>query len=159
MALFHQDRQGRPRSSRFPQTGLFFTRCQERTQPGWLTQTGQTGYLVSCAIMLGLGARELTRGKLRVVWKHTGHKAVRELLCAFPMFILYVLPISIIVVTVCFLCCWLNCSYPHPPVFCLFLSIFLRTAGGRVDRETVWSFIDSHGQTATVYLVPKVCRG
>jgi len=46
----------------------------------------------------------------------------------------------------------LNCPYPDPPVFCLFLSILLRTPAG--EGAAAWSFVAGHSQTVTYKMPP-----
>jgi len=69
---------------------------------GWLTQTGQTnGYLITPDIMLCLRGGQ---GKSISAQELLGHQEVRVAPC-IPLFVLYILLISVIVVAVCFLCC------------------------------------------------------
>jgi len=92
---------------------------------------------------------ELAREAQSVVaWERVGHRAVRVALC-ISLFVLYIL--LIVFVNVHFVCCSVKLllsrthkffpfsfhSPPHP-------------SGRRGDRATMWSFVASHGQTATV---------
>jgi len=115
--------------------GLIFTRSQEGTQPDRLTRTGQTilgirYHVLSCWVPSG----ELARGKLITAWEHSGYQAVRVALC-ISLFILYIHLISIIVVTVCFVCCPVKLPLSRPTSFCLFLSILLPipVGGGAIE--------------------------
>jgi len=87
-------------------TGLIFTRSQEGTQAGGLTQPGQTEqgipyHVRSCWVP---GGGELARGKGVTTQEKAGHWAVRVALC-ISLFVLYILLISIVVVTVPFVYC------------------------------------------------------
>ena len=66
----------------------------------------RTGYSVPCAIMLGSGGGgELAGGKSIAARERMGHWAVRVAL-SISLFVLYILLISITVVTVHFICCF-----------------------------------------------------
>jgi len=121
-------------------TGLIFTRIQQGTQPGGLTQPGQTEpgipyHVPSCWVPVGGAARqELTRGS-----GVRGASPVQESGSVAHV-------VRVVFSPYLYRCCYcsllfavlLNCPYPDPPVFCLFLSILLRTpAGGGV---AAWRF-------------------
>jgi len=130
-------------------TGLMFTRSQEGTQLGWLTQTGQTEqgiqyHVPSCWVLVG----ELAGGKAVTARECAGHRAVRVALC-ISLFVLYILFISIVVVTVPFVCCSVKLPLSRPTsVFFSFHSP-AHPSGGRAYRATALPFIAGHGQTAT----------
>ena len=90
--------------------GLIFTRSQERTQPGWLTQTGQTNRVFDavCSHAQFRGG-ELPGGEVNhrreACWALGGERVA---LC-IPL-VLYSLSISIIAVSVCVLCCSVKLS-------------------------------------------------
>ena len=124
-------------------TGLIFTRIQEGAQPGGLAQPqpGQTEpgipyHVPSCWVPVGRGVarQELTRGS-----GACGAGPVREnasvgscgLFCVFPLSVSLLLLFPLFAVL-------LNCPYPDPPVFCLFLSILLRTPAG--GGAAAWPF-------------------
>jgi len=125
-------------------TALIFTRIQEGAQPGGLTQPGQTEpgipyhYSIPCAVMLGSGGgaawRELTHGSEACgagpVWENAS-VGLCGLFCVFPFSVSLLLLFPLFTVL-------LNCPYPDPPVFCLFLSILLCTAVG--GGAAAWSF-------------------
>jgi len=81
---------------------------------------------------------ELARGdggeKSVMDWEHAGHWAVRAALCIL-LFVLYILLISVIVVTVPFVCCSVKLPLSGPMRFCLFLSILLLTPAGEGTTE------------------------
>ena len=82
-----------------------------------------------------LQGRSWPGGKLITARECTGHQAVRVVLC-ISLFVLYILLISIVVVTVCFIFCSVELPLSQPMgFFCLFLSILLPTAaeGGVVE--------------------------
>ena len=114
--------------------GLIFTRSQEGTQPGWLTQTGQTKqgiqyHVLSCSVLSGeAGWREVNSG--------SGAPGIgrQELLCAFPLFLLCIL---IVVATVHFVCSSVKLPLSWPMSSAVFfLSILLpNPAGGGVTEQ------------------------
>jgi len=93
----------------FGQDMVNFTRINRKgTQPGRLTQTGQTKWVFYTMYhhaqfwmgeLAGVGA-----GKLIAAQECAGHKAVRAA-PLISLFVFCILLISIIVVTVCFVCC------------------------------------------------------
>ena len=104
--------------------GQVFTRSQEGTQTGRLTRTSQTKqgiryHVPSCWVPVG----ELARGKAVVAREHTGHWMVRVSLC-ISLLVLYILLISIVLVTVCFVCCSVKLPFSQPKGFCLFFFPF-----------------------------------
>jgi len=110
--------------------GLIFTGIQEGTQPGGLTQSGQTeqGILTMCRQagfrLGGAGQQELTRSS----GAHSGGPGeLVSVLCGLCRVFLL---ICIIVVPVPFVCCSVKLPLSRPTGFCLFLSIFLHTPAG-----------------------------
>ena len=121
-------------------TGLISTRSQERTQPvGWPKRAKQNRVLGTMCRHAGswLGGAGQGEGSLGL-----GHRAVRVALW-ISLFVLYILYTSIIVVTVCFVCCSVELPLSHEflPVFFLFSS---PPQQGRGDRVTAWPFA-GHG--------------
>jgi len=122
--------------------GLIFTRIQEEAQPGGLTQPHLAKQSRVFHTMCrhagfqwrGAARRELTRGS-----GACGAGPVREngsvgscgLFCVFPLSVSLLLLFPLFAVL-------LNCPYPDPPVFCLFLSILLRTPAG--GGAAAWPF-------------------
>jgi len=121
-------------------TGLIFTRIQEGTQPGGLTQPGQTEqgipyHVPSCQVPAGgswvVGTLSWLGSTLR--------RAVRVAPCVLLFcFLLCILLICIIVVPVPFVCCSVKLPLSRPTSFCLFLSILLRTLAG--EGAAAWRF-------------------
>ena len=132
-------------------TGLIFTRSQERTQLGWLTENGQIKqgvryHVPPCWVPAG----ELIRTEVNRAWG-----AVRVALC-IHCFILYILLISIVVVTVFILCCSVKLPLSIPTIFLPFsFHSSPHPSRRRGSRETAWPIIAGHGQSATLNLVPK----
>jgi len=127
----------------FSQDRVSFHQNPGRGTTGWADPTptwpNRAGYSIPCAVMLGSGGggaarRELARGS-----RACGAGPVREngsvgscgLFCVFPLSVSLLLLFPLFVAL-------LNCPYPDPPVFCLFLSILLCTAVGGV--AAAWSF-------------------
>jgi len=109
-----------------------------RADPTW---PNRAGYSIPCAVMLGSGGGELGSGNSLAARECAA--AVREraalfcglcsagLFCVFPLYVSLVSLFPLFAVL-------LNCPYPDPPVFCLFLSILLCiTAGG---GAAAWRF-------------------
>jgi len=95
-------------------TGLIFTRSQEGTQLGELTQTGQTElgiryHELPCWVPVG----ELDRGKSVAAWERVGHRAVRAALCIL-LFVLYILLSILLLLLFVSFAVLLNCPYPDP---------------------------------------------
>jgi len=90
-----------------------------QTDPTW---PNQTGYSIPCAVMLGSRWGAGQGGKLNAAEERTGHRVVRVALC-ISLFVLCILLISVIVVTVPFLCCSVKLPLSLPTSFCLFLSV------------------------------------
>ena len=110
-------------------TGLIFTRSQDGTQPGQ-TKQGIRYHVPSCWVWRGGGQGGPTPGgRLVVAQEHMEHRAPRVALC-ISHFVWYILFVSIIVVTVCFICCSVKLPLPWPTSFCLFLSILLHSPVG-----------------------------
>jgi len=130
-------------------TGLIFTRIQEGTQPGELTQPGQTEqgipyHVPSSWVPVGgsgeagnsLAAREDTaavRSGRAAVW------VVPFVLC-FPLIcIVVVVPVAFAVL--------LNCPYPDPPVSASFFPF--SSSPWRREGRPCGSFFAGHSQTIT----------
>ena len=85
-------------------TGLIFTRSQEGTQKGRLTQTGQTDWSIRyhvplCSVLSGgAGQGEVNSGS-GARWSSGGES------CSVHFAVWYIPLISIVVVTLCFVCC------------------------------------------------------
>jgi len=79
--------------------------------------------------MLGSGWGSWLRGKSVTAREHAGCQEMRVALC-IVLFVLHISLISIIVVTVCFVCCSVKLPLSQPMSFCLFLSILLPTPVG-----------------------------
>jgi len=109
-------------------TGSTFTKSQEGTQPGQLTQTGQRDRVFNTMCWVSDGGAG-QGGKLIVAREHVGHWAVRVTLC-ISLFVLYILLMSIIVITVHFVHCSVKLPLSLPTSFCLFLSILLPNPAG-----------------------------
>jgi len=123
-------------------TGLIFHQNPGRGTAGWADPTptwpDRAGYSIPCAVMLGSGGgggAAGTHSRLRSTQRWCG---LRERVCCAVYFVMFS--------PYLYHCCscfplfavLLNCPYPDPPVFCLFLSILLRTtAGGGV---AAWHF-------------------
>ena len=98
--------------------GLIFTRSQEGTQPGWLTQTGQTKWgiwyrVMSCSVpsgAAGQGRGQLWLGTVLGIrwWESCSVHSIAFLL------------ISIVVLSVRFLCCSVKLSLSWPTSFAFF---------------------------------------
>jgi len=133
-------------------TGLVFTRSQEGTQPGGLTQADQTeqGILYqvpSCFVPVEgeLGGRNSLAAR-----EHTAAAAVGErgsvrsycLCCVFSLSVSLLLLFPLFTVL-------LNCPYPDPPVFSCFFPF--SSAPQQGERRPCGVFIACHNQTITVY--------
>ena len=131
-----------------PGQGLFSPGARGVTA-GWLTHAGQTEqgipYRVpSCWVLVW----ELPGGKAVAAQKHVGHWAVRVAIC-ISLLVLYIFVISIVVVTVLFICCSVKLHSFRPMSFPVFLPFLSHPSRGRGDRATAWPFVASHGQTKT----------
>jgi len=113
-------------------TGLIFTRIQEGAQPGGLTPPGQTElgipyHVPSCWVLVGVSGAGETHSWLGSVRRRScpGERLCRlgGLCCVFSLSVLLLFLFPLFAVL-------LNCPYPDPPVFCLFLSVLLRTPAG-----------------------------
>jgi len=101
-------------------TGFIITRSQEGTQLGGLTQPGRTEHGIRyhvppCWALAG----ELARKKGVVTQERAGHQAVSVALC-ISLFLFYIILISIVVVTVCFICCSVKVPLSSPTSFLSF---------------------------------------
>jgi len=126
----------------FGQDRVNFHQNPGRGTAGWADPTptcpNRAGYSIPCAVMLGSGGRgawrELSRGS-----GVRGAGPVREngsvgscgLFCVFPFSVSLLLLFPLFAVL-------LNCPYPDPSVFCLFLSILLCTVEG--GGAAAWRF-------------------
>jgi len=111
-------------------TGLIFTRIQEGAQPGGLTQPqpGQTEqgipyHVPSCWVLVGGSG---VAGTLSRLGRAQQRFCPRERFCSAGLFCIFPLSVSLLFLFPLF-AVLLNCPYPDPPVFCLFLFILLRT--------------------------------
>jgi len=97
-------------------TGLIFTMRQEWTQPGGLTQPGQTEqgipYHVPPCRVRGRGGSGAELGGRKAVAARE-HQAMRVALC-ISLFVLYILLICIVAVTVHFVCCSVKLPSSRP---------------------------------------------
>jgi len=103
--------------------GLIFMRSHEGTQPGGLTQTGQSKALFNtlwhrAPVWVG----ELAGGRWITAQEHAGHRVVREF-SEYSLDFLYILT-SIIVVSVHFLCYSVKLSLSWPMSFAFFFPFF-----------------------------------
>jgi len=83
--------------------------------PNWPNKWGIRYHVTSCSVLRGA---KLAKGRLIVAGEHAGHQAVRQLLCVFGY--LYILVISIMVVSVSFLCCSVKQSLSQSMSFAIF---------------------------------------
>jgi len=118
--------------------------------PNWPDNPGIRYRVPSCSMRSWGAARECA-----------GHRAVREMLYVFPWGFLDALLISIISVTVCFLCC--SVKLPLSQLTSLPFSSHSSPcrSGGRGDRAAMWSFVAGRGQTTTLGFLSgggKKCR-
>ena len=125
-------------------TGLIFTRNQEGTQPGGLTQPGQTEqgipyHVLSCWVLSGGSWAAESQSGLG-----SAGGAFCCLLCVFSLSVSLLLP---------FVCCSVKLPLSRPTSFCLFLSIVLPTpvGGGTIERPS-GPFFAGHSQTITALL-------
>jgi len=96
----------------------------------------------SCWVPVG----ELGGGKAVAAWECAGHWAVRAALCIL-LFVLYILLISIIVVTIGFVCCSVKLSLSWPVSFLPFsYHSPPHPSGGRGERVTTWPFVADQDQ-------------
>jgi len=126
----------------FSQDRVNFHQKPGRGTAGWADPTptwpNRAGYSIPCAVMVdssGGGGTAGTHSRLG----NAGVGLVRESgslgravrCCVFSLSVLLLLLFPLFVVL-------LNCPYPDPPVFCLFLSILLRTLVG--GGAAAWRF-------------------
>jgi len=124
-------------------TGLIFTRIQEGTRPGRLTQPGQTEqgipyHVPSCWVLAGGAA-----GRLRSAWQQ---RSVRVVLC-IKLFMLCFLLICIVVVTVPFVCCSVKLPLSRPTSFAFFFPF--SSALQRGEGQPRGAFVAGRSQTIT----------
>jgi len=119
-------------------TEFIFTRIQEGTQTGGLTQPGQTEqdipyHVLSCWVRWGgPGGRELS-----CVLGGRGTGPGERLSGSCGLCCVFSLSVSLLLLFPLF-AVLLNCPYPDPPVFCLFLPILPRTPAG--GGAAAWPF-------------------
>ena len=128
-------------------TELIFTRSQEATQPGGLTQAGQaTGCLISCASMLGSSGRgEASRGS-------GAQGAPGSESCSLHFAVCFVYSPYQYCCCYCllFFCCSVTLPLSRPTGFLPFsFHSPPYPSGERGSRATEWPFCCSHGQTVT----------
>ena len=116
-------------------TGLIFIRCQEGTQPGWLTQTGQTKqgiqyHVPSCWVPRGGADWGEVNHSSGVSWALGGEScSVHIQFCGFFLLVLLLLLFTSFDVSV-------NLPLSRPKSFYLFLSILLpTTVVGRATEQ------------------------
>ena len=66
--------------------------------------------------------------------EHTGHRAVRELLCVFPCFCIFFLSVLLLLLFASF-AVLLNCPYPDPGALPFSSYSPPHPSGGRGDRQ------------------------
>ena len=120
-------------------TVLIFTGMQEGTQPGGLTQPGQTEqdipyHVLSCWVPVGGSG---AAGTLSQLWS-TQRLRTRRAALWVVLFVLCILLNCVIVVPVPFVCCSDKLPLSQPTSFCLFLSILLCTPAG--GASAAWHF-------------------
>ena len=117
------------------------------------TWPNRAGYSIPCAVMLGSGGVELGGVELgggnslaaqeRGRWSSPGEWLCRlcGLCCVFSLSVslLFLFPLLAVL---------LNCPYPDPPVFFLFLSILLCTRRG--EGRPCGTFVAGRNQTRTI---------
>jgi len=120
-------------------TWLIFTRIQEGAQPGGLTPRGHTEQGIPYhvpIVMRGSDGGERGGGNSLTAREHAS--AVVESGSVMRSVLFRVFPLSVSSFLFSLFAVLLNCPYPDPPVFCLFLSILLCIpAGGGV---ATWRF-------------------
>jgi len=121
-------------------TGLIFTGLQEGAQPGGggdPTWPNRARYSILCDVMLGFGegggvaGTRGCSGACSTSPVRESRSVVRVCVVFSSLFVLLLLLFPLFAVL-------LNCPYPDPLVFCLFLSILLRTAAG--GGAAAWCF-------------------
>jgi len=120
----------------FGQDRVNFHQKPGRGTAGWAGPTptwpNRAGYSIPCAVMLGSGGGGGTTGAHSWCWSCPGERVCCASLCrifSLSLSLLFLFPLFAVL---------LNCAYPDPPVFCLFLSILLCTAAG--GGTAVWRF-------------------
>ena len=143
-------------------TGLIFSRIQEGAQPGGLTQPqpGQTEqgipyHVPACWVPVGEGAaqRELSGGSGAcsggVVWE--SGSVVQSVLSCFLL-------ISIVVVTVPFVCCSVKLPLSQPPGFCLFFFPF-SSAPRQGERRPRGAFVAGGSRNQNILIGAQAWSG
>jgi len=98
---------------------------------------------------------KLAGGKSVVARECTGHQVVRVSLCIL-LFVLYIVLISIVVVTVLLVCCSVKLPLSQPTSFLPFSFHFPpHPSGGTGNRATAWPFAAGHSQTKTATEKPR----
>ena len=137
--------------------GLIFTRSQEGTQPGQLTQTGQKnpGYSIPCDNLLDSEWRSWLGGG----WSWLGSAlGIRqwELLCALCcLFCIFFLSVLLLLLFASF-AVLLNCPYPEQRVLPSCFHSPPHPSRGKGNRATAWPFVAGQGQITTIGITEKV---
>ena len=127
-------------------TGLTFTRSQEGTQLGGLSQTGQTEQGIWYHAGFRWGSWQAGGGFSSGRSGHAGHQVVGDAVCIL-LFVLCILRTSIVVVTVFFICCSVKLPLSWPTSFAFFFPFSSPPQGGEGQHGP---FVASHGQTSTL---------
>jgi len=137
-------------------TGLIFIRIQEGTQPGGLTQPGQTEqgipyHVLSCCVLAG---GELGGGNSVVAWKcvavaggeSCSLRSVLFCVGCVVRFCVFSLSVSLLFLFPLF-AVLLNCPYPDPPVSVCFFRF--SSAPRRGEGQLHGAFVIGRSQTIT----------
>jgi len=142
-------------------TGLIFTRIQEGTQLGGLTQPGQTEqgilyHVPSCWVLVGGG---LGGGNSLVAQERAAAAVVESGFVARSGFVLFsVFPFSVsLLLLFPVFAVLLNCPYPNPPVSAAFFPF--SSAAWRGEGRPRGAFVAGRCQTITLNLAPNVGWG
>jgi len=135
-------------------TGLIFTRIQEETQPGGLTQPGQTEpgipyHVPSCWVPAGGSWAAGSHSRLGSMRRQRAVRVLRStvLFCVFSLSVLLLLLLFPLFAVL------LNCPYPKPPVFaCVFPFSSTPWQGEGRPRG---DFVASRSQTITASKTPR----
>jgi len=102
--------------------------------PPW---PNRAGYSIPCDVTRGSGGGRGVAGthsRLGSAWRRS---CLRERVCCASLCRIFSLSVLLLLLFPLF-AVPLNCPYPDPPVFCLFISILLHTAAG--GGVTAWHF-------------------
>ena len=109
---------------------LILTRSREGTQPGWLTQTGQTnGVFDTTCHHARCEVRDLAGGRWIALGSALGIRQWES--CPVFSLVLYILFISTVAVTVLFLCCSIKLPLSQPTNFAFFVLFSSHPTGGK----------------------------